>query len=48
MESIFPAPSLICLVCGNQQKILKRHLAVHHGLTPAHYRETPTSSPITR
>ena len=30
---------LICLVCGKPQKILKRHLAVQHGLTPALYRE---------
>ena len=30
---------LICLVCGKPQKILKRHLAVQHDLTPAEYRE---------
>lgn len=30
---------LICLVCGQPQKMLKRHLAVRHGLTPAQYRE---------
>ncbi len=30
---------LICLVCGKPQKMLKRHLAVKHGLTPAEYRE---------
>lgn len=30
---------LICLVCGKPQKILKRHLAVKHDLTPAQYRE---------
>ena len=30
---------LICLVCGKPQKVLKRHLAVQHGLTPAKYRE---------
>ena len=30
---------LICLVCGKPQKILKRHLAVQRGLTPALYRE---------
>ena len=29
---------LICLVCGKAQKVLKRHLAVKHGLTPAEYR----------
>jgi predicted transcriptional regulator len=30
---------LICLVCGKPQKLLKRHLAVRHDLTPAQYRE---------
>lgn len=29
---------LFCLVCGKPQKILKRHLAVQHDLTPAEYR----------
>jgi predicted transcriptional regulator len=31
---------LICLVCGNKQRLLKRHLRVEHGLTPAQYRDT--------
>jgi predicted transcriptional regulator len=30
---------LICLVCGKPQKMLKRHLAVRHELTPAGYRK---------
>jgi predicted transcriptional regulator len=30
---------LVCLFCGKQQKILRRHLAVAHQLTPAAYRE---------
>jgi predicted transcriptional regulator len=30
---------LICLVCGQKQKMLKRHLAVRHQLSPADYRE---------
>jgi predicted transcriptional regulator len=30
---------LICLVCGKPQKVLKRHLAVQHDLTPQQYRE---------
>ena len=30
---------LLCLVCGKAQKVLKRHLGVKHGLTPAGYRE---------
>jgi predicted transcriptional regulator len=30
---------LLCLVCGKPQKLLKRHLAVQHDLTPAQYRE---------
>jgi predicted transcriptional regulator len=29
---------LLCLVCGKPQKILKRHLAVQHELTPSEYR----------
>jgi predicted transcriptional regulator len=28
---------LICLVCGQKQKMLKRHLAVRHQLTPDEY-----------
>ena len=30
---------LICLVCGQKQKTLKRHLAVRHQLAPHEYRE---------
>jgi predicted transcriptional regulator len=30
---------IICLVCGQKQKTLKRHLAVRHQLNPADYRE---------
>jgi predicted transcriptional regulator len=30
---------LICLVCGQKQKMLKRHLATRHQLSPADYRE---------
>src|ERR671919_3182834 len=30
---------LICLVCGQKRKTLKRHLAVRHQLNPADYRE---------
>jgi predicted transcriptional regulator len=30
---------LVCLVCGRQQKILRRHLEVAHQLTPEAYRE---------
>jgi predicted transcriptional regulator len=30
---------LLCLVCGKPQKMLKRHLAARHELTPAQYRE---------
>ena len=29
---------LICLECGQKLKMLKRHLATHHGLTTADYR----------
>ena len=31
---------LVCLICGKKQKLLKRHLAVEHQLTPNQYRET--------
>lgn len=31
---------LVCLICGRKQKLLKRHLAVEHNLTPSQYRET--------
>ena len=30
---------LVCLICGRTQKLLKRHLAVEHELTPNQYRE---------
>jgi predicted transcriptional regulator len=30
---------LVCLVCGKQQKTLRRHLGVAHQLTPEAYRE---------
>ena len=30
---------LVCLVCGKQQKVLRRHLEVAHQLTPEAYRE---------
>jgi predicted transcriptional regulator len=30
----------VCLICGKKQKLLKRHLAVEHDLTPNQYRET--------
>jgi len=30
---------LVCLVCGRQQKTLRRHLATAHELSPAAYRE---------
>jgi predicted transcriptional regulator len=30
---------LVCLVCGKQQKVLRRHLDVAHQLTPQAYRE---------
>ena len=30
---------LLCLVCGKPHKMLKRHLAVRHEMTPAEYRE---------
>ena len=30
---------ITCLVCGGKHKVLKRHLAVAHQLTPPEYRE---------
>lgn len=30
--------ALICLECGKKQKMLKRHLATAHGMTPEEYR----------
>jgi predicted transcriptional regulator len=30
---------LVCLICGKQQKMLKRHLAKEHEMTPDEYRE---------
>jgi MucR family transcriptional regulator, transcriptional regulator of exopolysaccharide biosynthesis len=30
---------LVCLVCGKRQRMLKRHLAGAHSLTPGQYRE---------
>jgi predicted transcriptional regulator len=37
-RSISP-DQITCLVCGKKQKMLKRHLAAAHDLTPAAYRE---------
>lgn len=31
---------IACLVCGRRQKMLKRHIAIAHGVTPAGYRQT--------
>jgi predicted transcriptional regulator len=31
---------LVCLICGKKHKLLKRHLALEHELTPDQYRET--------
>jgi predicted transcriptional regulator len=31
---------LVCLICGKKQKLLKRHLAVEHELTPNQYRDS--------
>jgi predicted transcriptional regulator len=30
---------ITCLICGKKQKLLKRHLAAAHGLSPAEYRD---------
>src|SRR5690606_144557 len=31
---------LVCLVCGQRARTLRRHLRVAHGLTPVEYRDT--------
>ena len=31
--------SITCLICGRRQKMLKRHILIAHGLTPAEYRQ---------
>jgi predicted transcriptional regulator len=31
---------LVCLICGKKQKLLKRHLAVEHELTPNQYHDS--------
>jgi ROS/MUCR transcriptional regulator protein len=31
---------LVCLICGKKQKLINRHLAVEHDLTPNQYRES--------
>ena len=41
---------IICLECGQKQKILKLHLLAAHGLTPKQYRAAyglPASYPLT-
>jgi predicted transcriptional regulator len=41
---------IICLECGNKQKMLKRHLRVAHTMTPEQYRTyygLPVSYPMT-
>jgi predicted transcriptional regulator len=37
-KSVF-STHLVCLVCGQRFKMLKRHLGVEHNLTPKHYRD---------
>lgn len=50
VRSSIKPDSLTCLVCGQKQKTLKRHLSTAHGLTPAAYRQEfdlPASYPMT-
>jgi predicted transcriptional regulator len=47
-KSVFP-DHLICLECGASLKMLKRHLAADHGMTPEEYRakwDLPPTYPI--
>jgi predicted transcriptional regulator len=40
IRSSIKPDAITCLVCGKPQKLLKRHLAATHDLTPGEYRET--------
>jgi predicted transcriptional regulator len=31
--------AITCLICGRRQKMLKRHIMIAHGLSPAEYRQ---------
>ena len=31
--------AIACLICGRRQKMLKRHILIAHGLSPAEYRQ---------
>jgi predicted transcriptional regulator len=31
--------AITCLICGRHQKMLKRHIMIAHGLSPAEYRQ---------
>jgi predicted transcriptional regulator len=47
-KSVFP-DHIICLDCGASLKMLKRHLATDHGMTPEEYRakwDLPPSYPM--
>jgi predicted transcriptional regulator len=47
-KSVFP-DHIICLECGASMKMLKRHLATDHGMTPDEYRakwDLPFSYPM--
>jgi len=32
--------AIACLICGRRQKMLKRHILIAHGLSPAEYRQS--------
>lgn len=41
---------IACMACGRKQQMLRRHIAVAHGLSPEQYRRTyglPSSYPMT-
>jgi predicted transcriptional regulator len=40
VASSFGRDYIVCLMCGRRQKMLKRHIAIAHGLTPPVYRKT--------
>ena len=50
IKQAFKRDEVVCMICGQGFKTLKRHLAQAHGLKPGHYRKQfgiPSSTPLT-
>ncbi|MCB1380177.1 MAG: MucR family transcriptional regulator [Novosphingobium sp.] len=45
VRSSIKAGAITCLECGKKRKMLKRHLSIDHGLSPAEYRAKWKLSP---